>query len=87
LTKPQEDDPTNGFVDYTGLPLAKQLGLTKIVDKKVFLGVDNTNIVPQGSRGRRSLWLTSKIEFTHGLLIGDFAHACIGLRNLACFLD
>jgi hypothetical protein len=38
------------------------------------MGVDNTNIVPQNARGRKALWLTSKIEFTKGLLIGDFAH-------------
>ncbi|EHK96971.1 putative endo-1,3(4)-beta-glucanase [Glarea lozoyensis 74030] len=66
--------PSNGFVDYISLPTAQSLGLAKITNNQVFLGVDNTNVIPQGSRGRKAIWLTSKIEFTRGLLIGDFAH-------------
>lgn len=70
----QEDDPTHGTVDYVNLADAQRLGLTKIVDNKVYMGVDTQSVVPSSSRGRKSIWVTSKEEFNHGILIGDFQH-------------
>ena len=71
----QEDDPTNGFVDYIDVDQAKSSGLTKIVDGKVFLGVDNTTVVPDGARGRKSIvsLLVSVLGESEGWLLGDVA--------------
>jgi hypothetical protein len=38
------------------------------------MGVDNTTVLPSGSQGRKSIWITSKKAFLKGLLIADFAH-------------
>jgi hypothetical protein len=70
----QLPDPTNGFVQYVSQADAQSLGLTKIIGKQVYMGVDNNTVLPSGSTGRKSIWVTSNKEFTHGLLIGDFAH-------------
>ncbi|KAH8594871.1 glycoside hydrolase family 16 protein [Bisporella sp. PMI_857] len=69
-----EADPTNGFVDYISASDAQSSGLAKIVDNKVYLGVDNMTVLSTGGSGRKSIWITSKKPFLHGLLIGDFAH-------------
>lgn len=47
--------------------------MTKIIGNQVYMSVDTTYNVPPG-RGRKSIWLESKDEFLHGILIGDFAH-------------
>jgi hypothetical protein len=71
----QLPDPTNGFVEYVSQATAQSLGLAKIVGNRVFMGVDNTTVLPVGStKGRKSIWITSKKEFKHGIMIGDFAH-------------
>jgi len=61
-----------------GLSEAQSLGLTYTVGNQVFLGVDNTTVIPSasgnGKNGRKSIWLESKNSFLHGILIGDFAH-------------
>jgi hypothetical protein len=75
LTILQGTDPTHGSVDYISLADAQSSGLTKIIGNQVFMGVDNTTVIPTSSSdGRKSNWITSKTAFTHGLLIGDFAH-------------
>jgi hypothetical protein len=51
--------------------------MTSIINNQVFLGVDNTTVLPcstSGCTGRKSIWLESQDSFLHGLLIGDFAH-------------
>ncbi|KAF4628552.1 hypothetical protein G7Y89_g9596 [Cudoniella acicularis] len=69
-------DPTGGTVNYTTLAQAQALGLTKIVNNQVYFGAESTQVVSGiGSDfGRKSVWLQSNLEFTHGVLIGDFAH-------------
>ncbi|PMD40507.1 glycoside hydrolase family 16 protein [Hyaloscypha variabilis F] len=64
-------DPTHGFVEYISLAESQALGMTKMIGKQVYMGVDNTYI---SDGGRKSIWLECKDEFLHGLLIGDFAH-------------
>ncbi|CAG8958535.1 hypothetical protein HYFRA_00009850 [Hymenoscyphus fraxineus] len=68
------NDPTHGTVDYVDLYTAQSLGLTKIVDGRVYMGVDMQSVVPDNARGRKSIWAASRDEFTHGLVIGDFQH-------------
>ncbi|QSZ31492.1 hypothetical protein DSL72_001059 [Monilinia vaccinii-corymbosi] len=68
-------DPTHGNVNYVSLADAQRLGLTKIVGKQVFMGVDNTTVLSDTVNGKRnSIWVESVHDFTHGILIGDFAH-------------
>jgi hypothetical protein len=58
---------------------AQALGMTKIIGNQVYMSVDTTYNVERHTAasegGRKSIWLESKDEFLHGLLIGDFAHA------------
>lgn len=70
----QGPDPTDGFVDYVAVSEAQSLGLAKTIGNQVFLGVDNSSVLSATGEGRKSIWLTSKTPFLHGLLIGDFAH-------------
>lgn len=73
----QAADPTSGFVDYISQADAQSLGMTRIVNNQVYLGVDNSTVLPcstSGCTGRKSIWLESQDSFLHGLLIGDFAH-------------
>ncbi|CAG8954114.1 hypothetical protein HYFRA_00009218 [Hymenoscyphus fraxineus] len=74
FTYHNRDDPTHGTVDYVNLTDAQHLGLTKIVNGQVYMGAESQSVVPSSSRGRKSIWVTSKEDFNHGLLIGDFAH-------------
>ena len=74
LTWPQLPDPTNGFVDYISQQDAASLGMTYTVGSQVYLGVDNSTVLPDTTTGRKSIWLESNDSFLHGLLIGDFAH-------------
>ncbi|KAH8672012.1 glycoside hydrolase family 16 protein [Tricladium varicosporioides] len=68
-------DPTKGTVEYINLAEAQFTGLTRIINNQVYLGVDNTTNIPAASQaGRKSIWLTSRDTFKHGILIGDFAH-------------
>jgi hypothetical protein len=68
-------DPTHGNVDYVSLADAQKLGLTKVIGNQVFMGVDNTTVLKDTVNGKRkSIWVESVDEFTHGVLIGDFAH-------------
>ncbi|TVY37898.1 putative endo-1,3(4)-beta-glucanase [Lachnellula subtilissima] len=70
-----EPDPTKGTVEYISLAEAQSSGLTKIVNNQVYMSVDNTTVIDASSTsGRKSNWITSNKPFTHGLLIGDFAH-------------
>ena len=50
-----------------------QSGLARIVDGKVFLGVDNNTIV-NSKPGRKSVRLEGFYSFERGLLIADFDH-------------
>ncbi|KAI6170989.1 putative beta-1,3-1,4-glucanase [Aphelenchoides bicaudatus] len=64
-------DPTRGFVKYVDRATAQNTGLYKIQNGKVYMGVDKTNVAPDG---RRSVRLESKKKYTHGLFIADFQH-------------
>lgn len=67
-------DPTGGFVNYVSVEDAQNLGLARTIGNQVYLGVDNSTVLSSTGTGRKSIWLTSKTPFLHGLLIGDFAH-------------
>ncbi|KAL8806317.1 MAG: hypothetical protein Q9200_005097 [Gallowayella weberi] len=66
------DDPTHGYVNYVDQAAADSLDLYNVSNGQVTWGVDYTNIA--SGRGRNSIRLTSKAQYTHGLVILDVAH-------------
>ncbi|KAJ3495755.1 hypothetical protein NLG97_g3159 [Lecanicillium saksenae] len=72
-------DPTNGSVNYLSKDMAMHLGLAKIENGKVFLGVDSKRITElRGSSptiyGRDSVRLESKDPWSSGIMITDVEH-------------
>ncbi|KAI4141440.1 MAG: hypothetical protein L6R39_005328 [Caloplaca ligustica] len=66
------DDPTHGYVNYVDQATAASQGLFHVSNGQVTFGVDQGNIA--SGRGRNSIRLTSKAQYTHGLVILDLAH-------------
>ncbi|CAD0091233.1 unnamed protein product [Aureobasidium mustum] len=65
-------DPTHGFVQYIDQGSAWNTGLISNANDKVYIGVDHTNIQPNG---RPSIRLTSKAAYNSGtLVILDLEH-------------
>jgi hypothetical protein len=66
-------DPTHGFVEYVDAQTAADNNLAGYFeDGSVFMAVDSTTQFP--ANGRRSVRLSSRDSFTHGLFIADIAH-------------
>jgi hypothetical protein len=59
-------------VEYIDQVTAETAGLVKVNDDFVYMGVDFTTMAPE--RGRRSVRLTSKSAYNHGLVILDLTH-------------
>jgi hypothetical protein len=69
------DDPTHGYVDYVNQDTARSMGLIKYENEKVYIGVDSTNIVQWGERGRKSIRLSSKLVLNgNNLVVIDLEH-------------
>ncbi|KAL8848288.1 MAG: hypothetical protein Q9221_006687 [Calogaya cf. arnoldii] len=68
----QFDDPTHGYVNYIDQATADSQNLYNISNGQVTWGVDHVNIA--SGRGRNSIRLTSKAQYTHGLVVLDLAH-------------
>ena len=66
------DDPTHGYVNYVDLETAQDNGLFWTENEAVRFGSDS-NAVASG-RGRNSVRLRSKNQYTHGLVVIDVAH-------------
>ncbi|KAI4227820.1 MAG: hypothetical protein L6R36_002114 [Xanthoria steineri] len=66
------DDPTHGYVNYVDRATADSQDLYNVSNGQVTWGVDHVNIA--SGRGRNSIRLTSKAQYTHGLVILDLAH-------------
>ncbi|KAI4730806.1 endo-1,3(4)-beta-glucanase [Aureobasidium sp. EXF-10728] len=65
-------DPTHGFVQYIDQGTAWNTGLIGNANDKVYIGVDHTNVQPNG---RPSIRLTSKNAYNSGsLVILDLEH-------------
>jgi len=65
-------DPTHGYVTYVDQATAQSAGLISASGGSVYIGVDYTNVA-SGS-GRRSVRISSKNSYTHGLIILDLSH-------------
>ncbi|KAL8952035.1 MAG: hypothetical protein Q9222_002022 [Ikaeria aurantiellina] len=67
-----EDDPTHGYVNYVDQATAESSDLYNVSSGQVTFGVDHANVA--SGRGRNSIRLTSKAQYTHGLVVLDLAH-------------
>lgn len=75
-------DPTHGFVKYIDQTTAQNTGLIHNDASSVYIGVDNTNVTPNG---RPSVRITSKKSYNHGLFILDLAHMPFGCGTWPAF--
>lgn len=67
-----DSDPTNGFVEYVSESTAQDTGLINATDSSVYMGVDYTNVAPNG---RSSVRITSNKAYNSGsLVIVDIEH-------------
>ncbi|KAL2356074.1 mixed-linked glucanase precursor [Cryomyces antarcticus] len=64
-------DPTAGFVKFVDAKTATDINLIGVSNTSVYIGVDSTNVTPNG---RPSVRLSSKKSFDKGLLIVDVQH-------------
>ncbi|RDW91925.1 hypothetical protein BP5796_01319 [Coleophoma crateriformis] len=68
-------DPTHGFVNYVSQADATALGLISTSSSfGAYMGVDYTSTLTTAGVGRNSVRITSKSNFTHGLIISDISH-------------
>ncbi|EOA81640.1 hypothetical protein ACJQWK_10540 [Exserohilum turcicum] len=67
-------DPTHGFVNYVNQQDAQSLGLYKVQNNQVYMGVDSKSILSATGTGRKSVRVQSKNAYNNALIIADFAH-------------
>jgi hypothetical protein len=80
----QGEDPTHGFVEYVDANTAAAEGLAGYFsDGSVFMTVDTKTQFPE--HGRRSVRLTSRDSFNHGLVIADIPHLPQGMGAWPAF--
>ncbi|KAK1045749.1 hypothetical protein LTR74_018085 [Friedmanniomyces endolithicus] len=75
-------DPTNGFVDYVDQPTANRTGLIESTWSSVYIGVDHTNMTPNG---RPSVRITSNKSYNYGLIVLDLEHMPYGCGTWPAF--
>lgn len=68
----QEYDPTNGYVNYLDESDAQNANLISVDNGVVSIRSDSTNIA--SGRGRNSVRITSRNQYTHGLVVLDLQH-------------
>uniref|UniRef100_A0A914DYY9 GH16 domain-containing protein n=1 Tax=Acrobeloides nanus TaxID=290746 RepID=A0A914DYY9_9BILA len=72
-------DHKNGFVNYVDYETAKSEGLVGVQNGKVYMGMDNTTILPPNSTiGRNAIRINTLIRFNSGLFIFDIDHMPTG---------
>ncbi len=81
-----DSDPTHGYVNYIDQKTAITNNYTSILSNgNVYLGVDHSNVVPSGIRGRDSIRLESKTLYTTGLFLFDLDHMPTGCGTWPAF--
>lgn len=65
---------TDGFVNYVNQQDAQSLGLYKVQNNQVYMGVDSKSILSATGTGRKSVRVQSKNAYNNALIIADFAH-------------
>ncbi|KAM3419486.1 hypothetical protein BST61_g5411 [Cercospora zeina] len=70
-----QDDPTFGFVEYVDRGAAEVLQMLHVTDGVAFFGADAVQTYdPSANKGRKSLRLSTKQTFNHGLFVIDLSH-------------
>lgn len=72
LTSNQENDLTNGYVNYLDESDAQNANLISVDNGVVTISSDSSNIA--SGRGRNSVRITSINQYTHGLVVLDLQH-------------
>ena len=72
MTFDTEDDPTHGYVNYVDSGTAWNDGLVSVNNGVVTIKSDSKNVA--SGRGRNSVRVTSKKQYTHGLVVLDLEH-------------
>ena len=72
FTYDTEDDPTHGYVNYVDADIAYQDNYTSVNNGVVNIRSDSFSSA--SGRGRNSIRLTSKAQYTHGLVVLDLEH-------------
>ncbi|USW47290.1 Putative glycoside hydrolase family 16, concanavalin A-like lectin/glucanase domain superfamily [Septoria linicola] len=68
-------DPTFGFVEYVDRQTAVSLNMLNVTDGVAYFGADSVQTYdPYANKGRKSLRLSTKQTFNHGLFVIDLAH-------------
>ncbi|KAI1808117.1 glycoside hydrolase family 16 protein [Daldinia bambusicola] len=67
-------DPNGGYVQYQDQASAQDLGLIKVQDDEIYLGVDQADGYQPNGGGRKSVRLESKKVYDQGLVIAEFSH-------------
>jgi hypothetical protein len=60
------------FPSYVSEDEARSLGLIWETDTLAYIGVDHSNTIEASQRGRPSVRIESRVQYTHGLIIGSF---------------
>ncbi|MDI1488190.1 MAG: hypothetical protein OHK93_007464 [Ramalina farinacea] len=68
-----EDDPTHGYVNYIDQSTAQSSNLISTSNNQITIKSDSTT-TPTTGRGRNSVRITSKTQYTHGLVVLDLEH-------------
>ncbi len=64
-----------GYVDFVDKDTAFSTGLAQFRNDQVYMGVDFSNVVPDGSRGRKSIRITSNKAYNgNNLIVIDAEH-------------
>ncbi|KAK1961396.1 hypothetical protein LY78DRAFT_545612, partial [Colletotrichum sublineola] len=67
-------DPTGGYVSYKSAAEAQSMGLLKMVDEDLYLGVDSKSTLDPNGIGRSSVRIESKTKYRQGLFVASFSH-------------
>ncbi|MCJ1457865.1 hypothetical protein MMC28_008234 [Mycoblastus sanguinarius] len=67
-----ENDPTSGYVNFVDGGTAQSDNLTGVANGVVTIRADSSNVA--SGRGRNAVRLTSRKQYTHGLVVLDLEH-------------
>ena len=81
-----QEDPTNGTIQYVSKPTAAQAQLIGYNDDSIMLAVESKNAIESSAtEGRQSVRLEGKTNYNHGLLVADVSHMPTGCGTWPAF--
>ena len=71
-----DPDPTAGYVSYQSESSARSMNLISYdsTNQGSYMGVDYNSVLDKNGKGRASVRIQTKKQYTHGLFIADLAH-------------